>query len=44
MLLGWRDWMRRQIDDGRPVWVYFNNDGGGAAIEDAQALRTMFGL
>jgi uncharacterized protein YecE (DUF72 family) len=44
VLLGWRDWMRRQIDDGRPVWVYFNNDGGGAAIEDAQALRTMFGL
>ena len=40
-LRSWRDWMRRQESGGRPVWAYFNNDGDGAAIEDAQALKAM---
>ena len=40
-LLGWCDWIATQAAQGRAVWAYFNNDVGGAAIEDAQVLRAM---
>ncbi|MBU3079127.1 DUF72 domain-containing protein [Sphingomonas quercus] len=40
-LLGWADWMAAQARRGRPVWAYFNNDIGGAALHDAQTLRAM---
>jgi len=33
-ILGWRD-------EGRDVFAYFNNDRGGAAVEDAMALKAM---
>ena len=31
------------LGEGRQVWVYFNNDGGGYAIENARMLRGMVG-
>jgi len=40
-LLSWAEWMASQADIGRPVWAYFNNDIGGAAIEDARTLKAM---
>lgn len=40
-LLGWADWMVAEAKGGRDVWAYFNNDIGGAAIEDALTLRAM---
>jgi uncharacterized protein YecE (DUF72 family) len=41
VLQDWADWMIVQAKQGRPVWAYFNNDIGGAAIHDALTLRTM---
>lgn len=38
-LLGAADWIAGQARGGRPVWVYFNNDTDGAAIEDALTLK-----
>ncbi|MDT9597469.1 DUF72 domain-containing protein [Sphingosinicella rhizophila] len=40
-LLEWTDWILAQAKSGRDVWAYFNNDIGGAAIEDALTLRAM---
>jgi uncharacterized protein YecE (DUF72 family) len=40
-LLGWSEWLAGQARSGRDVWAYFNNDIGGAAIEDALTLRSM---
>ena len=40
-LLGWSDWMAAQARAGRPVWVYFNNDIFGHAIEDTRTLKAM---
>ena len=40
-LLGRTDWMVAQADAGHDVWAYFNNDIGGAAIEDALTLKAM---
>jgi uncharacterized protein YecE (DUF72 family) len=37
-LVGWAVWLCEQ---GRTVWVYFNNDIHADAIEDALALRSM---
>jgi uncharacterized protein YecE (DUF72 family) len=42
-LLSWTDWIVAQASGGRDVWCYFNNDIGGAAIEDALTLRGMVG-
>jgi uncharacterized protein YecE (DUF72 family) len=33
--------IRRWLAYGRDVYVYFNNDGGGAAVRDAQRLRRL---
>jgi len=41
VLLGWTDWMVEQLHAGRDVWVYFNNDGFGHAIDDALTLKAM---
>ena len=40
-LLGWTDWLVGEAKAGRDVWCYFNNDIGGAAIQDALTLRAM---
>lgn len=34
-------WIRGLVESGRDVYAYFNNDWGGAAIEDARRLRRM---
>ena len=34
-----RDW----LEDGLDVYVYFNNDGGGAAVKNAVRLRELLG-
>lgn len=41
VLLGWADWLVAEAQAGREGWAYFNNDIGGAAIEDALTLRAM---
>ena len=33
--------IRRWLGDGLDVYVYFNNDGGGAAVRDALRLRSV---
>ena len=40
-LIDWADWMLEQGRNGRVVWVYFNNDIDGHAIEDALTLKSM---
>ena len=42
-LLQWTDWIREQLNQGRSVWCYFNNDIHGHAIEDARTLKSMVG-
>jgi uncharacterized protein YecE (DUF72 family) len=37
----WAERIARDMADGRDVYVYFNNDADGHAIEDAQRLRAM---
>ena len=39
----WADRVREWAGQGRDVWVYFNNDGGGNAVRNADALRGMLG-
>jgi uncharacterized protein YecE (DUF72 family) len=39
----WADRIREWEASGREVFVYFNNDGGGNAVRDARALRTLLG-
>ncbi|BDZ46750.1 DUF72 domain-containing protein [Naasia aerilata] len=36
----WADRIREWHGDGREVFVYFNNDGGGNAVRNAQTLRS----
>lgn len=35
----WAERIGTWIEEGRPVWAYFNNDGGGQAVTDAVRLR-----
>ena len=37
----WAEWVVAQRQQGRSAWAYFNNDIGGAAIEDARNLRSL---
>jgi uncharacterized protein YecE (DUF72 family) len=37
----WADWMRSELDAGRPVWAFFNNDDSAYAVEDALLLRDL---
>ena len=40
-LHGWAEWLNGEIEKGTEVFAYFNNDVGGHAPRDAQALRGM---
>lgn len=40
-LAAWAERIRGWNDAGVPAWVYFNNDAGGAAVEDARRLRRL---
>jgi uncharacterized protein YecE (DUF72 family) len=40
----WADRIREWADGGRDVYVYFNNDGYGHAVRDAEGLRTYVGV
>jgi uncharacterized protein YecE (DUF72 family) len=42
-LIGWAEWCRDQVGQGRSAWCYFNNDIHGHAIDDARTLRSMAG-
>ena len=37
----WADRIREWEDQGKDVYAYFNNDGGGNAVRDAQTLRRL---
>ena len=37
----WTPLVRRWLRDGIDVYAYFNNDIGGHAVRDAQALRAL---
>ena len=39
----WADRIREWRNTGTDVFVYFNNDGGGNAVRNAETLRTMVG-
>ena len=39
----WADRMREWAGQGRDVYAYFNNDGGGNAVRDARELRRQLG-
>jgi uncharacterized protein YecE (DUF72 family) len=39
----WADDLARWAAEGRPAWVYFNNDAGGHAPRDAVRLRDLTG-
>jgi uncharacterized protein YecE (DUF72 family) len=41
VLLDWSDWLKRQLEEGKSIWAYFNNDGEAAAIHDALTLKAM---
>ncbi len=40
----WADRIREWAGQGRDVYAYFNNDGGGNAVRDAAALRALLGV
>jgi uncharacterized protein YecE (DUF72 family) len=42
-LRSWAAWFRDQLDSGTDAYVYFNNDVGGHAPQDALTLRGMLG-
>jgi uncharacterized protein YecE (DUF72 family) len=39
----WADRVREWRDDGRDVYAYFNNDGYGHAVRNAEELRALIG-
>lgn len=39
----WADRIREWVGMGKDVYVYFNNDGGGNAVRNAQTLRWLTG-
>ena len=39
----WADRMREWRDGGRDVYAYFNNDGHGHAVRNAEELRWLVG-
>jgi uncharacterized protein YecE (DUF72 family) len=42
-LSGWADLMKRELQSGKDVFTYFDNDVNGYAIQDAQRLQAMIG-
>ena len=43
-LIWWRDRIREWSDAGRDVFAYFNNDGEGNAVRNAERLQHLLGL
>ena len=43
-LTGWVEFIQEQDDKGYEIFVYFNNDIDGAAVEDARTLKELLGL
>ena len=41
LLRDWARWMKEPWDAGRNIYAYFNNDIGGHAVANAQALRML---
>ena len=41
VLLDWSDWLNSQVQSGKSIWAYFNNDGEAAAVHDALTLKAM---
>ena len=41
ILREWSDWLGPQLDAGRDVFVYFNNDFNAHAVQNARQLRRM---
>jgi uncharacterized protein YecE (DUF72 family) len=39
----WADRIREWRDEGKDVYAYFNNDGGGNAVRNADTLRWLLG-
>ncbi len=39
----WSDRIREWLDDDRDVWAFFNNDGAGHAVRNAERLRLLLG-
>ena len=39
----WADRIREWQGQGRDVYAYFNNDGGGHAVRNARSLRAILG-
>ena len=39
----WADRITEWSEDGRDVYVYFNNDGGGNAVRNALSLKQILG-
>ena len=37
----WAERIREWLAGGRDVYAYFNNDGGGAAVNNARRLREL---
>ncbi|MFH0926887.1 MAG: DUF72 domain-containing protein [bacterium] len=37
-LLNWWNWMESEVNKGKDLYVYFNNDVGGQAVRDAKVL------
>ncbi len=42
-LAPWLPWILELTEKGLPVYAYFNNDAGGAAVRDAALLRELLG-
>jgi uncharacterized protein YecE (DUF72 family) len=40
----WADRIREWDGQGRAVWAYFNNDGGGNAVRNAETLKGMLSV
>ena len=40
----WADRIREWSGDGKDVFAYFNNDGGGNAVRNADTLRGLLGV
>jgi uncharacterized protein YecE (DUF72 family) len=43
-LVEWWDWMQDQATNGKDLYVYFNNDIGGYAINNAKKLKEIAGI
>jgi uncharacterized protein YecE (DUF72 family) len=42
-LAGWTERIRRWLEEGREVWIFFDNDEAGHAVQDARRLSAKLG-